>query len=235
MRPAATATQTAEPGAPLKQEKAVTSEAIRDPQADHLLTPQNSAFIIIDYQPVQVNSIASMDRQLLLNNIAGCARAAVAYGLPVVHSTVNVATGLNQPPVPQIRKILGDYPTYDRTSINSWEDVEFRRAVEATGRKKLIMTALWTEACLTFPALDALREGYEVYVPVDAVGGTSPAAHDAALRRIEQAGGKMISVPQLFCELQRDWNRSETVPAFMNLFIETGGTAGIQFSYDKAD
>ena len=96
------------------------------------------------------------------------------------------------------------------------------------------MTALWTEACLTFPALDALREGYEVYVVVDAVGGTSVTAHEAALRRIEQAGGKMISWPQLFCELQRDWARKETVPAFMNLFIETGGTAGIQFAYDKS-
>jgi nicotinamidase-related amidase len=213
----------------------MSSEPIRDPKDDHLLTPQNAAFVIIDYQPVQVNSIASMDRQLLLNNIVGCARAAVVYGLPIVHSTVNVETGLNKPPVQQIRKVLGDHPTYDRTTINSWEDVEFRKAVEATGRRKLIMTALWTEACLTFPALDALREGYEVYVPVDAVGGTSLAAHDAALRRIEQSGGKLISVPQLFCELQRDWRRAETVPAFMNLFIETGGTAGIQFSYDRSE
>ena len=213
----------------------MTSEATRDPKADHLLTPQNSAFVIIDYQPVQVNSIASMDRQLLLDNIVGCAKAAVAYDLPIIHSTVNVETGLNKPPVPQVRKVLADYPTYDRTTINSWEDVEFRRAVEATGRRKLIMTALWTEACLTFPALDALAAGYEVYVPTDAVGGTSVAAHEAALRRIEQAGGKMISVPQLFCELQRDWSRGATVPAFMNLFIETGGTAGIQFSYDSTD
>jgi nicotinamidase-related amidase len=213
----------------------MSSEPIRDPKSDRLLTPQNAAFVIIDYQPVQVNSIASMDRQLLLNNIAGCAKAAVAYGLPIVHSTVNVQTGLNKPPVPQIHKVLKDYPTYDRTSINSWEDVEFRKAVEETGRKKLVMTALWTEACLTFPAIDALAEGYEVYVPVDAVGGTSLAAHDAALRRIEQAGGKLISTVQLFCELQRDWQRSETVPAFMNLFIETGGTAGIQFAYDKAE
>ena len=213
----------------------MTSETIRDPKSDHLLTPQNSAFIIIDYQPVQVNSIASMDRQLLVNNIVGASRAAVVYGLPIIHSTVNVKTGLNKPPIPQIRKALADYPTYDRTSINSWEDVEFRKAVEETGRKKLIMTALWTEACLTFPALDALREGYEVYVVADAVGGTSVAAHEAALRRIEQAGGKLISVPQLFCELQRDWKRAETVPAFMNLFIETGGTAGIQFSYDRTE
>ncbi|MGX5732354.1 hydrolase [Pseudoxanthomonas beigongshangi] len=213
----------------------MTSETIRDPKDDHLLTPQNAAFIIIDYQPVQVNSIASMDRQLLVNNIVGASKAAVAYGLPIVHSTVNVKTGLNKPPIPQLRKVLDKFPTYDRTTINSWEDVEFRQAVEATGRKKLIMTALWTEACLTFPALDALKEGYEVYVVADAVGGTSLVAHEAALRRIEQAGGKLISVPQLFCELQRDWNRQQTVPAFMNLFIETGGTAGIQFSYARSE
>ena len=213
----------------------MTSEPIRDPARDHLLTPQNAAFIIIDYQPVQVNSIASMDRQLLVNNIAGAARAAVVYGLPIVHSTVNVKTGLNKPPIAAIRKVLDKFPTYDRTTINSWEDVEFHKAVEATGRKKLIMTALWTEACLTFPALDALREGYEVYVVADAVGGTSVAAHEAALRRIEQAGGRMISVPQLFCELQRDWKRSETATAFMDLFIGTGGTAGLQFSYDRTE
>ncbi|TCF96789.1 hydrolase [Paraburkholderia strydomiana] len=211
----------------------MASQPIRDPQLDQLLTPQNAAFVIIDYQPVQVNSIASMDRQLLLNNIVGCAKAAVTYGLPIVHSTVNVQTGLNKPPVTHIQKVLGGYPTYDRTSINSWEDIGFREAVEKTGRKKLIMTALWTEACLTFPALDAIKEGFEVYVPVDAVGGTSVAAHEAALRRVEQAGAKLISTVQLFCELQRDWKRSETVPAFMDLFIETGGTAGIQFAYDR--
>ncbi len=213
----------------------MASEPIRDPAKDALLTPKNSALIIIDYQPVQVNSIASMDRQLLINNIVGVAKIGLAYGLPIIHSTVNVKTGLNKPPIAQLRKVLKDIPTYDRTTINSWEDVEFVKAVKATGRKKLIMTALWTEACLTFPALDALREGYEVYLVVDAVGGTSLAAHEAALRRIEQAGGRMISWAQLLCELQRDWVRKETVPQFVNLFIETGGTAGIQFSYDKAE
>jgi nicotinamidase-related amidase len=211
------------------------SEPRRDPQADHLLTAQNAAFLVIDYQPPQVNSIASMDRQLLINNIVGCTRAAILYGMPIVHTTVNVETGLNQPPVPQVRSVLKDYPTYDRTSINSWEDVGFRRAVEATGRRKLVMAGLWTEACVAFPALDALAEGYEVYVPIDAIGGTSVVAHEAALRRIEQAGGKLISTVQLFCELQRDWSRSETVPGFLDLFIQTGGTAGIQFSYDRAE
>ena len=213
----------------------MTSEAIRDPKQDQLLTPENSVFICIDYQPVQVNSIASMDRQLLINNIVGATKAAIVYDLPIIHSTVNVKTGLNKPPIPQLSKVLKDYPTYDRTTINSWEDVEFKEAVKATGRKKLIMTALWTEACLTFPALDALSEGYEVYVVVDAVGGTSSEAHNAALRRIEQAGGKMISVVQLFCELQRDWKRAETVPQFIDLFIETGGTAGIQFASEKPE
>lgn len=107
-----------------------------------------------------------------------------------------------------------------------------RRGIPARGRGN--RSKEWTEARLTFPAIDALQAGYEVYV-VDAVGGTSLAAHEAGLRRIEQAGGKMTSVPQLFCELQRDWSRKETVPAFMNLFIETGGTAGIQFSYDQSE
>lgn len=213
----------------------MSSEPIREPVKDHLLTPKNAALIIIDYQPVQVNSIASMDRQLLVNNIVGVAKIGLAYGLPIIHSTVNVKTGLNKPPIVQLRRILKDLPTYDRTSINSWEDVEFVKAVKETGRKKLIMTALWTEACLTFPALDAIKEGYEVYVVVDAVGGTSIMAHESALRRIEQAGGKLISWTQLLCELQRDWARKETVPTFMNLFIETGGTAGLQFSSESKE
>jgi len=202
----------------------MTSETIRDPLKDHLLTPQNSAFIIIDYQPIQVSSIRSMDQKELVFNIVHTAKAAVNYRLPIVHSTVNVATGKNKPPIQPLTDVLGAYPTYDRTSINSWEDVEFKKAVVATGRKKLIMAALWTEACLTFPALDALKERYEVYAVADAVGGTSVAAHEAALRRIEQAGGKLISKTQLYCELQRDWNRTETVPGFMDVFQNWDGT-----------
>lgn len=209
----------------------MTSETRRDPVSDHLLTPRNAALIVIDYQPTQINSIGSMDRQMLVNNIVGTAKAALVYGLPIIHSTVGVTTGQNSSTISQLAEVLKDLPVYDRSTINSWEDIEFRQAVLATGRKKLIMTALWTEACLSFPALDALKEGFEVYVVTDAVGGTSSAAHEAGLRRIEQAGGRMISVSQLFCELQRDWNRSDTAPAFVNLFIETGGNAGLQFGY----
>ena len=210
----------------------MASEPIRDPNKDHLLTPKNCTFLIIDYQPVQVNSIASMERQRLVSNVVRASKAAVLYGLPIVHSTVNVKTGVNQPPIKAVRTVLEHVPTYDRTSINAWEDVEFRKAVEATGRKKLVMTALWTEACLAFPALDALTEGYEVYVVADAVGGTSIAAHEMALRRVEQAGAKMISVTQLFCELQRDWGRKETVPGFMTLFFDMHGSAGVAAAED---
>lgn len=202
----------------------MTSEATRDPVKDPLLTPRNSAFIVIDYQPIQVSSIRSMSQKELVFNIVHTAKAAVNYDLPIVHSTVNVKTGKNQPPIAPLMEVLGKYPTYDRTTINSWEDVEFKQAVKATGRNKLIMTALWTEACLTFPALDAMVEGYEVYVVADAVGGTSLAAHEAALRRIEQAGGKLISKTQLYCELQRDWARAKTVPGFMDVFENWDGS-----------
>jgi nicotinamidase-related amidase len=206
---------------------------IWDQVNDRLLTPKNAALILIDYQPVQVNSVASMDRQTLVNNIVGVAKLGVAFGLPIVFSSVNVKTGINKPSIPQLRRVLGNVTTYDRTTINAWEDAEFVQAVRAANRKKLIMAALWTEACLTFPALDALSEGYEVYPVVDAVGGTSLEAHLSGLRRIEQAGARPTSWVQLACELQRDWARKETVPAFMDVFISTGSTLGLGLSFEQ--
>jgi nicotinamidase-related amidase len=201
----------------------MTSEAIRDPLMDQLLTPQNSALIIIDYQPVQVTSVASMDRRTLVTNIVAVARTAKLYGLPILVSTVNVKTGANQPTIHQLQDVLSGIESYDRTTINAWEDTQFVEAVRASGRRKLIMTALWTEACLTFPTLDAIREGYEVYPVVDAVGGTSPEAHRAALDRITQAGAKPVSWVQLICELQRDWQRKETAKEFANILFAVEG------------
>ena len=201
----------------------MTSEAIRNPQTDHLLTPENSALIIIDYQPVQVSSIRSMPRGELVFNIVSTTKAALNYDLPIIHSTVNVQTGRNKPPIQELQDIIGHLPTYDRTTVNAWEDVGFKQAVKALGRRKLIMTALWTEVCLAFPALDALLEGFEVHVPVDALGGTSVAAHEAGLRRVEQAGGKMTSRVQLYCEFQRDWTRKATIPGFMDVFESFDG------------
>jgi nicotinamidase-related amidase len=198
----------------------MTSEPIRDPVTDHLLTPQNAALVVIDYQPSQIQAIRSIDHDLLVDNIVSVARLAETFHLSVVLSTVNVAHGQG-PTVPELKAVLSDHKEIDRTTINSWEDVEFRRAVEATGRRKLIMTALWTEVCLAFPTLDALREGFEVYPVVDAVGGTSPEAHRAGLERIVQAGAKPISWVSLACELQRDWARVETVPDVVDIVLTT--------------
>src|ERR1700756_2286568 len=197
----------------------MTSELIRDPVADHLLTPQNCALIIIDYQPTQIRSIRSMDQDLLVNRVARLARFGMLYRLPGVLSTVNVSTGRNQPTVAPVQDVLRGIAALDRTTITAWEDAEFKEAVRKTGRRKLIMAALWTEACLTFPSLDAMREGYEAYPVADAVGGTSPEAHQAGLDRIAQAGGQLTSVVQVGCELQRDWARKETVEGFTRILF----------------
>ena len=195
----------------------MSSEPTRDPRTDSLLTPENSALVVIDYQPNQINVVRSMDTELLLRNIVSVARLAKAFGLPIVLSTVNAAG--QGPTLPTIKSVLADDVEIDRSQINSWEDVQFRQAVEATGRKKLIMCALWTEMCLAFPALDALRAGYEVFPVVDAVGGTSLEAHRAGLERIVQAGAQPISWVSLSGELQRDWARTKTVPAVVDIVL----------------
>jgi nicotinamidase-related amidase len=207
----------------LQGRNTMTSQPMRDQVEDHLLTPKNSAFLIIDYQPLQVSSIASMDRRTLVTNIVAVAKAAKLYALPIVLSTVNVKTGANEPTIHQVAEVLAGIEAFDRTTINAWEDEQFVTAVKVTGRKKLIMTALWTEVCLSFPALDALREGYEIYPVVDAVGGTSVEAHRAALERIVQAGAQPTSWVQLLCELQRDWSRTETAQPFAEILFAVEG------------
>ncbi|MGA9343317.1 MAG: hydrolase [Rhodanobacteraceae bacterium] len=194
-----------------------------DPTKDSLLTPQNCALLIIDFQPIQVTSIASMDRRALVENVVSVARTAKLYGLPVVLTTVNVKSGLNKPVIHQLQEIFPDVEPIDRSTLNAWEDDAFLAAVKATGRRKLVMVALWTEVCLTFPALSALRDGYEVFPVVDAVGGTSKEAHRAGLQRIVQAGGQPTSWVQLICELQRDWSRKETVPKFAEILFAVEG------------
>ena len=196
----------------------MTSAPVRDPLNDHLLTPQNAAFLFIDYQPSQLAVVRSMDPTLLLKNAVSTVRTIKAFGVPVVHSTVNVANGQG-PTLPELAELLADDKPLDRTTVNSWEDVEFVQAVEATGRRKLVICALWTEVCMAFTALDALRDGYDVYPVVDAIAGTSPEAHRAGLERVVQAGGQPISWVSLACELQRDWARQETVPAIVEIVL----------------
>src|ERR1700753_1183553 len=170
----------------------MTGAPIRDPLADHFLTPQNAAFLFIDYQPSQLATIRSMDPALLLKNAVSTVKTVKAFGVPVVHSTVNVANGQG-PTLADLAVLRADDKPLDRTTVNSWEDTEFVQAVHATGRRKLVICALWTEVCMVFTALDALHDGYYVYPVVDAIAATSPEAHRAGLDRVVQAGGQPIS------------------------------------------
>jgi nicotinamidase-related amidase len=179
---------------------------VRDPRTDSLLTPQNAVLAMIDYQPEQYAGVGSMGHKELLEHVTMLGRVATAFELPVVLSTVYVKHGMTGTN-PELREALPGVPEIDRTSMNSWEDPDFRSAVERTQRKKLILAGLWTEVCVAFPALDALREGYEVFVVADAIGGVSRAAHDSAMQRMTQAGAVPITVLGLACELQRDWGR----------------------------
>jgi nicotinamidase-related amidase len=197
----------------------MASLPVRDPIGDHLLTPQNATLVVIDYQPSQFAGVTSMDRDRLLDNIVSTVKTAKAFDLPIVHSTINVATGRGKPTVPELAELLDDYPPIDRTSTNAWEDGDFLAAVRATGRRKLILCALWTEICMAFPALDALREGYEVYPVVDAIGGTSEDAHRTGIARVVQAGAQPITWVSLAVELQRDWAREETVADVIEIVL----------------
>ncbi|HEV8716186.1 MAG TPA: hydrolase [Candidatus Binatia bacterium] len=181
---------------------------IRDPRTDSLLTPQNAVLALIDYQPEQYAGVASVQRDELLAHVTMLGRVATSFKLPVVLSTVYVKHGMSGTNA-ELLEALPGVPEIDRTTMNSWEDPDFRAAVEHTGRKKLIIAGLWTEVCVAFPTLDALRAGYEVYVVVDAIGGVSRVAHESAMQRMIQAGARPITVLGLACELQRDWGRPE--------------------------
>jgi nicotinamidase-related amidase len=187
---------------------ATMSEAtpVRDPQRDSLLTPENALVALIDYQPEQYAGVKSMPHDELLVHVTMLGRVATTFQVPVVLTTVYVKHGMSGTN-PELRDALPGVPEIDRTTMNSWEDPEFRAAVERTKRKKLIIAGLWTEVCVAFPTLDALRDGYEVYFVVDAIGGVSRTAHEAAVQRMIQAGATPISVLGLACELQRDWGR----------------------------
>ena len=197
----------------------MASLPVRDPVGDHLLTPQNAALLVIDYQPGQFGAVSSMDRDLLLENIVSTAKIAKLFGLPIVHSTINVATGRSESTAPELAALLENEPPIDRTSTNAWEDADFLAAVRATGRRKLILCALWTEICMAFPAIDAVREGYDVYPVVDAIGGTSEVAHAMGIQRVVQAGAKPVTWVALAVELQRDWAREATVADVIEIVL----------------
>jgi nicotinamidase-related amidase len=198
-----------------------------------LLDPKNCVVLMIDYQPQMAFGVKSMDGQTLVNNATALARSAKAFNVPVVLTSVAEKT-FSGPTFKQIRDIYPAQPIIDRTTMNCWEDARVVAAVKKTGRKKIVMGGLWTEVCIAHPALDALREGYEVYIVADACGGTTVSAHDLAIQRCVQAGAAPITWLQLLLELQRDWARQDTYDAVMDIVEQHAGAYGVGVQYAKA-
>lgn len=195
-----------------------------------LLTPTNCTLALIDHEPQMFFGVQSTDRQTILNNVVGLAKAAKIFKVPTVLTTV-AAKDFSGPLMPQIQAVFPDQKPIDRTTMNSWEDKNFVAAIKKTNRKKIVMAALWTEVCLAFPAISAMEAGYEVYVVVDASGASSLEAHETAIRRMIQVGIVPLTWLQLLCEWQRDWARKETYPAVMELLKEHAGAYGAGVFY----
>ncbi|WP_223395078.1 isochorismatase family protein [Nocardioides rotundus] len=185
-------------------------EPMRDQQQDRLLTPQNCVLTLIDYQPEQYSTITSTTRDEIDLNVVALCRLATAYDVPVVLSTVGVDLGVNEGTAQVIKDELPGVEEIDRTGVNAWEDPDFRAAIEASGRKKVVIAGLWTEVCMTFPTLDMLAEGYEVYPVADAVGGISPVSHQRAFERVIAAGAQPITAISFGSELMRNWAREDS-------------------------
>jgi nicotinamidase-related amidase len=196
-----------------------------------MLTPQNSAIALIDYQPAMYQGVQSHDRLVTFNNVQVLAKAAKLFRVPTVISTV-AASSFSGPFMPEVTELFPEIPIIDRTSMNSWLDANFREAVKATGRKKFVLAGLWTEACVMFPALDMLKEGFEIYVAADACGDLSPEAHQRSVDRLIQAGAIPITSLQYIFELQQDWARTETYEGVMEI-MRTHSPYGIQVRFSK--
>jgi len=197
-----------------------------------LLTPGDCAVVLVDEQAGLAFAAGSQDRQVLRSNAVALARTAVAFGIPVVVST-SASKVYSGPLMPPLRAVLPDIVPIERRNMNLWEDDAARTAVVATGRKTLVIAGLLTEACVSFPVLSALRDGYRVHVVADACGGLTTASHDAALRRLEQAGAVLTSWLQFLLEMQRDWTRHETYEAARAIVVDHGGGYGIGLDYAR--
>lgn len=195
-----------------------------------LLNPQNSAVIFIDHQPQMAFGVANIDRQQLKNNTVGLAKAAKIFNVPTIYTSVETES-FSGYIWPELLAVHPESKPIERTSMNSWEDPKFVEAVKATGRKKLVMAALWTEVCLNFPTLMAIEAGYEVYIVTDASGGTSVDAHERSIDRMVQAGAVPVTWQQVLLEYQRDWARKETYDAVMGLVQEHSGAYGMGVDY----
>ncbi|MCL1918240.1 MAG: hydrolase [Peptococcaceae bacterium] len=198
-----------------------------------LLDPAQCAVVIIDHQPQMYFGVESAPRCIIENNVIGLAKAAQLFGVPCMLTTVAAQT-FSGPTYAKLQSVYPQVVPIDRTAINAWEDANLKKAIEGTQRKRLIIAGLWTEACVTFPALCMMEDGYEVFIAADACGGASGAAHDMAILRMTQAGVKPMTWMQVMLEWQRDWNNLETYEGVMTIVKEHGGAYGLGVEYSES-
>jgi len=198
-----------------------------------LLDPTQVVIALIDHEPQMFFGVESDCRNSVLNSVVGLAETAKAFGVPVILSTVEANT-FSGPLVSKVQNVFPDIVPIDRTTLNAWEDTNFKKAVKKTGRKKLLLAGLWTEVCVTFPALSAIEDGYEVYVVADASAGSSKQAHQIALQRLVQAGAIPITWQATLLELQRDWANKDTYQAVTTVIKQYGGAYGLGMEYANA-
>ena len=197
-----------------------------------LLTPDNCMVAIIDLQPQMVFGVASTDRQSLLNSTTVLAKAARVFGVPVVLTTVDTR-GFSGFLSPQIQAVFPGQGSIERTTMNAWDHPEFVAAVEQTGRRKLVLAGLWTGVCIAQPAIQALQDGYEIFIVEDCCGDVSPLSQDNAMRRMELAGAKPVTALSVLLEWQRDWAARDTYDAVLDIIRTHGGAygAGVEYAY----
>jgi nicotinamidase-related amidase len=197
-----------------------------------LIQPAQCALLLVDHQAGLAFGVGSSDRQVLLNNAVALAKVAIAFGIPVVAST-SASKVYSGPLMPAIQAALPGLKSIERRNMNVWEDEAARTAILNAQRRRLLVSGLLTEACVSFPVLSALSEGFEVFVVADACGGITASSHELALRRMEAAGARMTSWIQVLLELQRDWTRHETYDAVRAIVETNGGGYGIGLAYAR--
>ncbi|WP_326469842.1 hydrolase [Enterobacter wuhouensis] len=196
-----------------------------------VLTPANCQVIFIDHQPQMAFGVQSIDRQVLKNNTVALAKAAKVFNIPTIITTVETES-FSGNTYPELLDVFPGQDILERTSMNSWDDQKVRDALQANGKKKVVVAGLWTEVCNNSFALCAMLEGdYEIYMVADASGGTSKEAHDFAMQRMIQAGVIPVTWQQVMLEWQRDWARKETYTAVMDIVREHSGAYGMGVDY----
>lgn len=201
-------------------------------EADTLLKPEECVMLLVDFQAGLGFGVESMPRQVVVNNAVALARTAVAFKVSVVAST-SASRVYSGPLLPVLQDALPSVKAIERKNMNVWEDDTARNAILSTNRKRLIVAGFLTEACVSFPVLSALKDGFEVFVVGDACGGLTPASHEFALRRLEQAGARLTSWIQVLLEFQRDWTRHETYEAARAIVVSNGGGYGMGLAYAR--